>query len=233
MTVTEPQRFVMYGAREAMLAGLVHIEEQVKAIEEAVLKHQGLALDLAKTLIESTCRAVLKDRGIAYADADDLPKLFRAVRRSTPFLPANSAHETEVRRSLEQTLSGLATAVQGICELRNQCGFASHGSAEARPRMTMAQALLVAEAADAIVGFVYRVHAEDRSWVASKQLRYDDHPEFNVELDEEAGPIDIREASFRASEVLFTMEPETYRIYLAEFDRAEVGTGMTREQDLK
>ena len=27
---------------------------------------------------------------------------------------------------------GLSTAIQGICELRNQCGFASHGSGTPR-----------------------------------------------------------------------------------------------------
>jgi len=69
----------MHGAREAMAAGLSHIEEQVKGIERAVIENPGLAFDLAKTLIESTCRAVLIERALAPSDNDDLPRLFRAT----------------------------------------------------------------------------------------------------------------------------------------------------------
>lgn len=40
---------------------------------------------------------------------------------------------------------------------------------------------------------------------------------FNDYVDEAFGPLGIFEVEFRASEVLFKMEPETYRIYLTEF----------------
>ena len=54
--------FVMHGARDAMEGGLAHIEEHVKGIEQAVAENPGLAFDLAKTLVESTCRTVLRER---------------------------------------------------------------------------------------------------------------------------------------------------------------------------
>ncbi|MDT9120715.1 abortive infection family protein, partial [Escherichia coli] len=49
------------------------------------------------------------------------------------FLPPSASGEAATRDSLKRTLGGLSTAIQGICELRNQCGFASHGSDKARP----------------------------------------------------------------------------------------------------
>lgn len=213
-----PPTFVMHGARDAMSAGLAHIEEQVKGIEQAVSENPGLAFDLAKTLIESTCRAVLGERSVAFAETDDLPKLFKTATLHLPFLPAGASDAADVRKSLTQTLSGLGTAIQGICELRNQCGFASHGSGTARPMMEGVQALLAAEAADAIVGFLHRVHRQDRTPSAPPSPQYNDGAGFNAALDEEVGPIQIRDVQFSASEVLFRMEPETYRIYLAEFD---------------
>ena len=79
MAAAETTTFVMYGARDAMAGGLVHIEEQVKGIEQAVVENPGLAFDLAKTLIESTCRAVLGERSVVYAATDDLPKLFKSA----------------------------------------------------------------------------------------------------------------------------------------------------------
>lgn len=220
--------FVMHGARDAIASGLAHIEQQVKSIEQAVVENPGLAFDLAKTLVESTCRTVLGERSIAYDQADDLPKLFRTATQHLPFLPVTASDAAEVRGSLTQTLNGLNTAIQGICEMRNQCGFASHGSGNPRPAMELVQALLAAEAADTIVGFLYRVHRQDRTPPPAFQDLYDDNPAFNNSVDDAHGMIRIFEVEFRPSEVLYHLEPETYRVYLAEFDgeaeRAEAGT---------
>ena len=131
-----------------------------------------------------------------------------------------------MRKSLAQTLNGLHTAIQGICELRNQCGFASHGSGNPRPAMESVQALLAAEAADTIVGFIHRVHRQDRTPPPSPRAMYEDNAAFNDSVDEAHGMIRIFDAEFRPSEVLFQMEPETYRVYLADFDseKAEMGS---------
>jgi hypothetical protein len=210
--------FAMYGARAAMTVGLSHIEEQVKGIERAVVENPGLAFDLAKTLIESACRTILTERGIAFDPGDDLPKLFKTATQQLPFLPPLASGEAEARKSLVQTLSGLSTAVQGVCELRNACGFASHGSDSPRPAMESVQALLAASAADAIIGFLHRVHRQNRVPPPSITPEYDENPDFNDSVDEAHGVIRVFEVEFKPSEVLFRMEPESYRIYLAEFE---------------
>jgi len=214
--------FVMHGARDAVACGLVHIEQQVHALELAVAENPGLAFDLAKTLVESVCRAVLGERSIAFHEADDLPKLFKAASKHLPFLPTSASGAAETRKSLAQTLNGLSTAIQGICELRNQCGFASHGVGAPRPAMESVQALLAAQAADTVVGFLHRVHRQDRRPSRSRGAAYEASPAFNESVDGAHGTIRIFEAEFRPSEVLFQMEPETYRVYLTEFDGEEV-----------
>ena len=217
MAEDAPTPFVMHGAREAMASGLAHIAQQVESIERAVVENPGLAFDLAKTLVESACRSILGERSVSYGEADDLPKLFRAATQILSFLPPNASGAAEARESLKRTLNGLNTAIQGICELRNQCGFASHGSGNPRPPMEAVQALLAAEAADAIVGFLHRVHRQDRIPTA-RALAYGDHPEFNDHVDDAHGMIRVFDSEFRPSEILFTLEPESYRVYLAEFE---------------
>lgn len=218
MAESLPVPFVMYGARDAIANGLEHVEQQVASIEQAVANNPGLAFDLAKTLVESVCRSVLTERSVAYADEDDLPRLFKSITQSLPFLPPDLSGEAEIRRSLVQTLNGLSTAIQGICELRNRCGFASHGTGGPRPALESVQALLAAEAADTIVGFLYRTHYQDRTRVVARPLAYRDNPDFNDSVDEAHEPIRIFEIEFRPSEVLFQLEPESYRVYLSEFD---------------
>ena len=224
MADTTMSPFVMHGARDAVAQGLVHIERQVRALEAAVVDNPALAFDLAKTLVESVCRAVLGERSIGFEDSDDLPRLFRTVTTHLPFLPPTASGEAQARDSLRKTLGGLSTAIQGICELRNRCGFASHGSGASRAPIESVQALLVAEAADTIVGFLYRVHRQDRTPPPSPRALYEENVAFNDSVDETHGMINIFDVQFRPSDVLFQMEPETYRVYLAEFDAETEGT---------
>jgi hypothetical protein len=207
----------MHGSRAAMAAGLVHIEEQIIGIEQAVNDKPGLAFDLAKTLIESACRTILRERSIAFDPGDDLPKLFKATTNHLPFLPAPASGEAAVRKSLMQTLGGLSAAVQGVCELRNACGFASHGSDGPRPLMEGVQALLAAETADAIVGFLHRVHRNDRVPRVNQPTMYEDNAEFNASVDELHEQVRIFEEEFEPSRILFEMAPEPYRVYLTEY----------------
>ena len=147
---------------------------------------------------------------------DNLPKLFKSVTEHLSFLPTTESDAVKVRKSLRQTLTGLSTAIQGICELRNHCGFASHGSGGTRPTMEAAQALLAAETADTIVGFLHRVHRQDRTPLPGPT--FENNGDFNSHVDELFGPVVIFDVEFKPSDVLFEMEPESYRIYLAEFD---------------
>jgi hypothetical protein len=214
--------FVMNGARAAIAGGMQHIEEHVKGIERAVSENPGLAFDLAKTLIESACRTILTERRIPFEPADDLPRLFRMATNSLSFLPPTASTEAEVRKSLAQTLSGLNTAIQGVCELRNQCGFASHGTGGPRPAMESVQALLVAGTADAIVGFLYRVHRQGGAPAEDGRVAYEDNQEFNDYIDDMHAEVRVFSEEFAPSRILYELAPEPYRVYLTDFRLAEV-----------
>ncbi|MFZ5452417.1 MAG: abortive infection family protein [Thermodesulfobacteriota bacterium] len=230
MAVSQEAAFMMHGARAAVAGGMLHIEEQVKALERAVVENTGLAFDLAKTLIESACRTIITEREGTFDKDDDLPKLFKTATLTVPFLPMALASDAGARKSLLQTLNGLNTALQGVCELRNSFGFASHGSEGPRPAMEGVQALLAAQAADAIVGFLYRVHRQDLSRPRSVPLEFDDHPGFNEWIDEQSEPVQILALPpYRPSEVLFNVDMEAYRDLLTEY-KGEVEAEKVEEE---
>lgn len=212
--------FVMHGAREAMEGGMLHIEEQVKGIESAVDENPGLAFDLAKTLIESACRTILTERQVSFDRNEDLPRLFRTVSNQLPFLPATASSEAAARESLTRTLSGLSTALQGVAELRNACGFASHGTDSPRPVMEGAQALLAAQAADTIVGFLHRVHRQRQTNSSNARMEYSHNGDFNEYVDEAHESVHVFEVPIRPSEALYHVDIEAYRNYLAEYEAA-------------
>ena len=201
-------KFSMYSARAAMAGGMSHIEEQIKAIERAVIENPGLAFDLAKTVVESACRTILSERMIAFDSDDDLPKLFKTVTTNLPLLPVAASSKADARRSLAQTLNGLNTALHGVCELRNAYGFAAHGSAGPRPAMESVQALLAAQAADAIVGFVHRMHREERQ--SLRQQRPGRSETVDKVIDSNYEPVDIAGQPYAVSEALFGTDPAAY-----------------------
>jgi hypothetical protein len=208
-----PPAFAMHGAREilTLTAGAVHIEQQIKALEDAVAKNPGLAFDLAKALIETVCKTILRDRGQAVSDEDELPKLFGTTLEQLRVLPDAHTADKETGRSIRKAAGGLHTVVQGICELRNRQGFASHGKLAETLPLESVQAELIARSADAVVSFLYKVH---RSYAMPatrpKQVQYADNEDFNTFLDESHGPVSILGLTYRPSEVLYNIDYEAY-----------------------
>lgn len=207
--------FTMRGAREAVDGGIAHVEQTVIGLERAVAEDSGLAFELAKSLVESVCKSILTTRGVSFSAKDDVPRLFTLTAGSIPLLPPELSGETEVRRSLAQTVNGLHTALQGICELRNACGPISHGSAGPKPVLDSLQALLAAEAADTIVGFLHRAHSES-SKPRARDLQYEDYPELNEFIDEACEPVKVLDYEFVPSMVLFQMDRVAYQDVLAQ-----------------
>lgn len=220
-----PQGFAMHGAREilSLTAGAVHIEKQILALESAVTSNAGLAFDLSKTLIESVCKTVLRDRGQPVPDEDDLPKLFGMTLEQLRVLPDAHTADKETGRSIRKTTGALHSVVQGVCELRNRQGFASHGKvAESQP-LESVQAELVARAADAVVSFLFKVH---RNYAIPperpKRIEFAENTDFNELVDESHEAVHIFELDYRPSEVLYNVDYEAYVEKLASFASEQI-----------
>lgn len=222
----KPSVFAMDGAREivARTAGAAHIEQQVRALEDAVATNPGLAFDLAKALIESVCKTIMRDRAQAVSDEDNLPRLFGTTLRQLRVLPDAHTADAETGRSIRKTVAALSAVVQGICELRNKQGFASHGKlAETQP-LESVQAELVARAADAVVTFLYKAHTSYAIQSPTpKRVELVDNDDFNTFVDESHELVHIFDLQYRPSEVLYYVDYEAYVDKLALFgeDAAE------------
>ena len=56
----------------------------------------------------------------------------------------------------------------------------------------------------------------------TEDLRYEEHEDFNLDLDESENSVEILGTPFRPSEVLFNMQKETYRIALTDFYNRQI-----------
>ena len=105
--------------------------------------------------------------------------------------------------------------------MRNSHGFASHGKDPSFQQLEAVQAFLVARSADAIVNFLYRVHKDYSTDVRARRLAYGDHPDFDSYVDDINEVVRIFQMEYRPSEVLFAVDPQAYRSYLADWEAQE------------
>jgi len=212
-------KFLMTGCRNAILSGPVadSIEQQIRAIENALESVPDFAFDLSKTLIESVCKTVLADIGQPADPNWDCPRLLREAMNKLSLLPRGHPGGSAARDSVEKTIRGLLQSIQGLCELRREYGIASHGRDVSASRLEARQAMLAAQAADTIVSFLYRIHRDALGQTPGARVYYDDHADFNKAFDEENEPIRLGELVLQPSRVLFHADREAYKAALNEF----------------
>ena len=209
----------MVGARSAILDGPIvePIEQLIDAIENAMESVPDFAFDLSKTLVESVCKTVLADIGQPANPRWDGPKLLRETTNHLSLLPRNHSNPAKTRDSVNKTIHGMLQTIQGLCELRNNFGMASHGRDVFAARLDLRQAMLAAQAADTIVAFLYRTHREARSHSPGERVHYEDHADFNDAFDRAHELIQLGELELLPSRVLFDVDLEAYKAALYEF----------------
>ncbi len=115
------------------------------------------AITAARTLLETVCKHILDERGVAYEADADLPKLYSLVAKELSLAP--SGHTEKI---FKQILGGAQSVVEGLGALRNRLGD-SHGVGKvaARPRPRHAQ--LAVNLAGSMAAFLIETSAEKPS----------------------------------------------------------------------
>jgi hypothetical protein len=79
------------------------------------------AITAARTLLESVCKHILGELGVAFGDNADLPKLYGLTSKELNLAPSQTTEE-----AFKKILGGAHSVVDGIANLRNRLGDA-HG----------------------------------------------------------------------------------------------------------
>ena len=226
-TPTAQERFQMVGARALVLDGTIAeaIEHQIDAIENALASVPDFAFDLSKTLVESVCKTVLADIGQPADLRWDAPQLLKETTSHLALLPRGQPHPAKAHDSVEKTIRGLLQTIQGLCELRNRYGMASHGRDGFSARLGLRQATLAAQAADTIVSFLYRIHRDALMQTPGARVYYQDHADFNRAFDRDNEPIQLGGVVLVPSRVLFYGDREAYKAALNDSLAEQSGAG--------
>jgi hypothetical protein len=129
-----------------------------RAVERRLTDPDG-AITAARTLLESTCKHLLDELGVAYGDTADLPKLYRTTAKSLHLAP--DQHTEEVFR---QILGGCQAVVEGLGAMRNRLSDA-HGRGKHAAKPAPRHAELAVNLAGAMATFLVD------TWLSRKSAR--------------------------------------------------------------
>ena len=108
-------------------------------------------------MLESVCKLILDDFGVAYSD-DDLPKLYKEVADTMQLSPSDHTEQ-----AFKQILSGCYAVVNGLGTLRNKLSD-SHGQGGKPVRPAPRHADLAVNLAGAMAAFLVE------TWAARKLI---------------------------------------------------------------
>jgi hypothetical protein len=124
-----------------------------KALERRQTDPEG-AITVARTLLETVCKRILDDLGIAYTDREDLPKLYNITAKQLNLAPDQHSEEP-----VKAILGGSITVVHGMATLRNRLSD-SHGRGGRPVRPNSRHAHLAVNLSGAISTFLVETHLD-------------------------------------------------------------------------
>lgn len=103
-----------------------YVSDKITLMFDTVSKNTDVAIGTAKELLETTCKSILKQKGITIDNNWTLPRLVKETHNNLDFTPKNVADAEKAKTSILQILGGISSVVQGVSELRNSYGT-GHG----------------------------------------------------------------------------------------------------------
>lgn len=155
----------------------IKLNDYIEIIEQKITTNPNLALDAAKSLLETISATILKDRGVEFNSSEDFHKKIKKTLESLEIISQGSRIN---RDAMAQIINGFTNITKQIGTLRNTHGYISHGMDLQREKLDKQIVKLVIDSSEIIGCFLINNH-EDCS--VNKRNYYDNYPNFNLWLD--------------------------------------------------
>lgn len=196
----------------------LRIREQVEALEEAMPDRPGVVVSFCRTIIETTCKTILTDRGVSVDSAWKAPKLVSETKKYLNLGVVDDGQtDSSLRNGVQSVVQGLDQIVGGVMEIRNAHGSAAHGTDAYAPLLESHYAEILARATDVVVGLLFKTHLRSAHHDPLSRFRYGDHSDFDEYIDNDYGPFEVLDVPLIASEALYRTDFQASRAALVLF----------------
>jgi hypothetical protein len=210
-------------------ADSLQIRSAIEVIERSIPGDPGLAFTHCRGLLETVCKTILTDRGVA-TGADESPnRLMAQTLKVLKLTPDSFGGDTRVEEGVEDLLRGLNQLMNGVVALRNSQGVGPHGRDALEAVLDADYAIIAAYAIDSAAALLYRLHRKQSETDPLKRIRFGDYPAFDLYLDEKYADLAIEDTPIQASKALCLLDPEAYRQRLMAYLESPPETGVDLE----
>jgi hypothetical protein len=133
------------------------LRQQIDRIRNAIDVDPDLAIGTAKEVVESTCKTILADYGVAPDAGWDVTRLVKEARGVLKLVPEEIPDSAKGAETIRRMLSSLGQISQGIAELRNLYGT-GHGKEGQFKGLGPRHARLAVGCATTLATFLFETH---------------------------------------------------------------------------
>lgn len=135
----------------------VYLSRQIDLMVQMQVSDPTNAIGMAKELIESCCKTILDEKGIAYTKNDDVPQLADKTMDALNLLPANVQPTDRGADAIKAVLGNLRAIPSKLAEIRNPFG-SGHGKSASFQGLEVRHAKLAVGSSITFVDFVWSTY---------------------------------------------------------------------------
>lgn len=138
-----------------------YLSRQIDLMVQMQVSNPTNAIGMAKELIESCCKTILDEKGIAYTKNDDVPQLADKTMDVLNLLPANVQSTDRGADAIKAVLGNLRAIPTKLAEIRNPFG-SGHGKSASFKGLEVRHAKLAVGSSITFVDFVWSTYEESK-----------------------------------------------------------------------
>lgn len=226
ITAPSVELFQLRGCRELLEEhpDSLPIRSAIDVIERSIPSDPGLTYTHCRGLLETVCKTILADRGVA-TDQNAKPNyLMSQTLKVLKLTPDDFDGDDRVEDGVGDVLRGLNQLTNGIVALRKSQGVGPHGKDALEAVLDADYAIITANAVDAAAALLYRLHRKHAQIDPLKRIRFGDFPAFDAYLDDAYPHLVVEDTPLQASKAFCLLDPEAYRQRLMIFLESEIET---------
>lgn len=192
--------------------GIERLKVTIQKAKEAYKTYQPETIDFCKCIVESICKFVYEAKEATLPQNPDFHKLVGDTLELLGFEKG-------------QVSGGIKSIAQGICEIRNSKGLASHGHTDTSPYPAKIEIDLFVSICSNIVQIILSLIDKQKIDIVNTKLKFskiDESPSEHyrnqfidnfseIDYDPENGILFINGAEIRPSEILYTFDRNSYK----------------------
>ena len=183
----------------------------VEALERSIEVQPAFCLQSVRTLFEAAHATIGPRLGVAFGKEDNFQQRTRALLNAMDFSVADHPDTVKINDTITRLLGSINGAALALAELSNIPNM-RHGGSLDWGTLQRQHALMLGGLCDSLVAFLFdvawsRAMPEDAT---GHQPEYGDYDAFNAYLNLEYDPVEIADAIFDPSYVLFHLDETAY-----------------------